>query len=496
MSAPAVHRISLVRSRVRACAGLAAVMAGLAACGGSGGPSGPEPLPPPLTAGPPAEGKPLFAFKAGLDQAEQIWLWMEDDRRHLVSTWPPDDPVTSIGRSTAGYSEGLGRFGPVRFDHSRRFLLTSERVRDGARRVRQPSRRFVSYELATGNLVATGPMTDWIPEILTTPTTTMVVAPVVGRAPGKPWLYSVVEGKLVAAPGAAEIVAPDSQTSYAADVGETVVLSVGRLVIQRTQGKWHTIDGLDTDWYWQLTAAPSQDAACLIGRQPGSSTPPATFLLEEKGLRPLPCQGQARSCTFSPDGQLLYLQGCVQPVVDRALGTRPAADVALYPGAHVRSAGGSVRTLGSISVAGAAAGTTRPVITAFDWQTLTTSPMPALAGQSLPDACAIISIDTPAAGTGIAVVRTHCGCIDCYDGSAYALDLAAEKLYLIHDRGEALIYGAAVLGRAVVTTMTGSQIRPTQTDGVPMLFWSDATGTRTVGPVPEVKGLLHNPVGF
>jgi hypothetical protein len=490
MCAPAVSWSSLFR--VVAAAGVI-----LTACSGAspGGPTGPEPPPPPISAGPPPPDKPLFAFKAGLDQTEQIWLWLDGGRLHPVSTWSGDDPVTTIGRSTAGYMEGFGRFGPLRFDHQRRFLLTSERITDSTRRPRPPSRRMVSYELATGNVILTAPLTDWTPEVLTTPTTTLVVAPVAGRAPGKPWLYTVVNGKLVAGPGAAEIVAPDSPFATAADVGGEPVLAVGRLVVRRQEGVWRTIDGLDVGSYWQLAGAPSNDAVCLIGRQPGSPPPTVSFLLTaEQGLRPLPCEGLPTSCTFSPGGDLLYLEGCKEQVIGRDLKARAATDVRLGPGAGVR-VGQATLTLGSVSVHGVVEGI-RPVITAFDWQTLQATPIPPVDQQLLPDNCAILSIDSPASGTGIAVVRTHCGCTDCYDGSAYALDLAAQKLYLIHERGEALIYGTALLGAAAVTTMTGTGVLRTGDEGAPLLFWSDASGTRLVGPLPEVRGLLHDPIRF
>jgi hypothetical protein len=458
------------------------------------GPTGPEPGPPPMTAGPPAPEPPLFAFKAGLDQTEQIWLWMDGGRLHPVSTWSVDDPVTTISRAPSGYVEGLGRFGPLRFDHQHRFLLTSERITDPTRRPRPPSRRFVSYEVATGNLVLSGPLTDWVPEILSTASTTLVVAPAANRTPGKPWLYSVVEGKLVPAPGAAEIVAPDSQASSAADVDGDPVLAVGKLVVRRQQGRWRTIDGLDTTWFWQVSGAPTNDAACVIGRQLGSPAPTVSYLLTTaEGLRPLACDGLPTSCTFSPDGKLLYLEGCSLPVIGRDLQARVATPVRLRSGANIK-VNDVTLTLGSVAV-DTETGGHRPVLTAFDWQTLRGTPLPA-GDQMLPENCSILSIDTPGVGTGIAVLRTDCGCADCRDGSAFALDIAAQRLHLIHERGRALVYGTALLGPAVITTMTGATVGGTGDEGAPLFYWSDASGTRLVGPIPEVRGLLHDPIRF
>jgi hypothetical protein len=267
-------------------------------------------------------------------------------------------------------------------------------------------------------------------------------------------------------------------------------------VVRRQGGVWRTIEGLNTTPYWQLVGSPSNDAACIIGREPGSSGPTVVYLLTAaEGLRPLPCEGRARSCNFSPTGEEVYLDGCANPVIGRDLVAHPAANVQLQPGANMRMPNGDGwRTLGSVSVPGREEGALRPVISVFDWNTRQVVPLPA--EQMLPDRCGIISIEAPASGQGIAVVRTHCGCVDCFDGSSYALDLNAQKLHLIHDRGEALIYGAALLGSAAVTTMTGTSVLRTGAEGVPMIYWSDAAGTRMIGPLPQVMGLLHNPIPF
>ena len=92
----------------------------------------------------------LFAFKAGLHDHEQIWLWLEDGRLHHVETGT-QGPRSNSGRwSTPGYrripavSVGSSTATPLS-NHVEQVLLP-----------RGPStrsvRRVLSYELATGRV--------------------------------------------------------------------------------------------------------------------------------------------------------------------------------------------------------------------------------------------------------------------------------------------------------------------------------------------------------
>jgi hypothetical protein len=184
----------------------------------------------------------------------------------------------------------------------------------------------------------------------------------------------------------------------------------------------------------------------------------------------------------------VYLSGCREPVVARDGRSQAAPAVRLFDGARLRSPAGVV-TLGTqLEQASGGQGT----IVAFDWNTLEVKP---LLPADRPIACRIVEIEAATEGTGLVAVRTHCGCIDCDDGGSYAIDTATGTLHPIFNPGQSVLMGRVVLDSAVVTAVPSVTkfLGPGQQDG-PGLLWTDASGTRVLGPLPGVLGMPHHPV--
>jgi hypothetical protein len=461
------------------------------------------------TPGTPPPGKVLFAFKAGLDGDEQIWLWLEGDRLHPVSTWASPDRVSGISRSTAGYVEGSGRFSGLQFDHQRRFLLAAERV--SADPQRGPSRRLVAYELATGKTTfislneATGtPEGSPLGEvrILASATATLVLVPVSGDVyvgpmslPVRHSLFEWQDGALVPSASDQPMNLGASSLQALADLaGDPVLLGTG--VYRRQQGQWQAVlqGNRPSDSFVNHRVSPAGDVLCLIQYvQQGSLI---RLVGADGNTQDLTCQGRARDCAFSPDGNLLYLSGCAQPLIARDGTTRPAPRVRLFGGARAGSGEAAV-TLGVVQNENIfMPGPPPPELIAFDWRTLATRPRDSTALRSLGERCRVDEIETPASGAGVGVVGVSCGCIDCDDGLGYALDVQSEQLHAIHaPGGSAFIRGSILLGSAVVTTAVGGNLFDPSSRGS-SVFWSDAARTRLLGPLTGVSGVVHGAVAY
>jgi hypothetical protein len=451
--------------------------------------------------GTPPSGKVLFAFKAGLDADEQIWLWLEGDRLHRVSTWPTPDRESYAVRGTMGYLEGSGRFGRLHFDHQRRFLIATERV--SAETGTRPSWRLVSYELASGKATFTSPIGDTQgslfseTRVLVSATATVVLAPVPqGADRSMSTLLEWQGGALVPATSDQPLRLRSSGGDQLVDLaGEPVLLS--SQVLRRQQGRWRPVipEEQPTRWFGHAQVAPGGDAVCLFESTRGAKLP---WLLTADGTsRMLPCQGWPVGCAFSPDGSQLYLSGCAQPLVSRDGTARPAPQARLYGDARVGS-GPSAVTLGVVQPdLDFERPGPPPRLVAFDWRTGTLRPRASATLRSVPG-CLVEHILTPAAGTGVGVVDVSCGCIDCDDGTSFALDLESEELRQIYRlEGASFIRGSALLGSAVVTTATSGELLDGPDPGVwETLLWSDAGGTRKLGPIAGVSGVIHNPVAY
>jgi hypothetical protein len=459
----------------------------------------PPPVPA-VSAAPPA-GKVLFAFKTGLDGGEQVWLWLEGDRQQQVSTWPSQDREQSNVRSTGGYHEGSGRFGQLQFDHQRRFLLAIERISAGP--MSNSTWRLFSYELATGKTTFTSLTTGTgstegrhlgETRILVSASATVVLIPV----PSGPYsavrtVFEWQDGRLVAAASDQPMTLPGHVGRTAVDLAGEAVL-VANQVWRRQQGRWRPVisTAQPSDSFTEPRVAPGQDAVCLI-QYSGGIVP---WLLTADGdARMLPCQGRAFDCAFSPDGSLLYLTGCAQPVVTREGTARVAPRVELFGDARAGSGEAAV-TLGVIQKDRWMVGPP-PSLVAFDWRTLTTRPRSSEEFRTLGERCRVHDIRTPAGGAGIGLVNVSCGCIDCDNGTRYALDVSTEKLHQIYrPGGSSFIRGSILLGSAVVSTATVGDRLDTGPTAPATVFWSDAAGTRTLGPLAGVPGPVHDLVAY
>jgi hypothetical protein len=438
----------------------------------------------------------LFAFKAGLNDGEQIWLWLQDGRVQKVPTGPARYQPTSVAGSTLGYLEGFGRFGPLRFAQQKRFLIATERLRDNPGP--PPTWRLLRYELETGKVSyipapaeAAGQVPDLTQiQVVTSDLTTMVIAHRLVPGGVAPALFELRGDTLVPAPSDGPIDVDADWSATAFDLAGETILMAGQL-LRRREGVWRAVvprtEHFDT--FGGAHLAPTRDALCMMRNQGLEQRQSTFWLLTARGeARALPCDGRPSGCAFSPRGDLLYLSGCAQPLVDRAGQARDAPRYRLFDGARVVQ-GGDTLTLG-VPEPSDEEPRPRPVVQAFDWNTLTLRPYPPLERQ--PASCPIYDVRTPPSGTGIGVVSTSCGCIDCDDGASYALDLQAQTVSPIYPSGgSSFIRGSILLGSAVVTTASGGSVASAGT-----LLWSDTSGTRTVGPLPGVSGILHGPVAF
>jgi hypothetical protein len=481
---------------------LALLTMALAACQGDGD-AAPSGVPPSSVLGttPPA-GAIRFAFKAGHDAREQIWLWLEDGRLHHLSTWVPDDPGVRAVQPSFGYEEGSGRFGRLHFDHQRRFLIATEKIMVDRPRNLRPGWRLVSYELATGRVAFTplqpvlpemlapgdDPLVDTTPEIAITASTTLVIVP--RREEREPWLYTFDGGVLAPAPGAEVVPSPPTSWSTSGDLDGTTVLATDGNLLWRRQGRWSSFPVPSCNAVEVLASSPAGDALCLGGSGPSGVSP---WLLTSDGhLRRLPCTGSVSRCAFSPDGELAYLAGCQEPLVYRDGRSRAGPALRLFNQAHVRSGGGWMTLASS---AAAWAGRDAGQLYLFDWTTQEHRLLRNVGPDAFPR-CVVFDMQTARDGTGLALVKTHCGCIDCDNGYFFAVDLATESMRRIDDREHGVAGGSALLGSAAVTTIAYPDLTLAPEAGASLLYWTDADGPRLMGPLPGVTGGLHDPVRF
>jgi hypothetical protein len=452
----------------------------------SGGPTPPAEVPPAstspvppagVTQGPPAAGTVLFAFKAITADTEEIWLWLDGNRFHHVSTWPVEGKFPP-SFNTSGFVEGSGRFGLLQFDRQRRFLLTLEKTTDQTNPNAIPPLRLVKYELATGKVTFI-PLGVAAAALVASASTTLVVLPAPGSDYSRGNLFELQEGKLIPAQGAPRISFPNDlsvagRVPLALDVAGDLVF-VSERVLRRRQGVWREVAGSDGSFFLDVQAAPAQDALGLIeSRYPDRLV---WLLTADEAPRLLPCQGRPEHIAFSPDGSLLYVSGCNDPLITRAGKARSASKLSLFGAARVGT-GANSTTLG---VRGS-----RSLI-AFDWGTLQAAPLPSMGLDSLDQDCRVGNIETPASGSGVSMVEIYCFCIDGDCRYPFGLDLQTQNLLPISAREDSALVGDSVLlGSAMVTAVKA------QADQA-AIFWTDASGTTKV-ELPGVKGRIQGAV--
>jgi hypothetical protein len=421
----------------------------------------------------PPPGTVLFAFKAGVGNAEQIWLWLDDNRLHRVSTWPSEASDCLGVYSTSGYEEGSGRFGLLHFVQQGRFLLTLEKTADrgnGSIHVN----RLVRYELATGKV-------DFIPlggsvSLAASSSTTLVALPTPESDYNDPKvnLFELEEGTLVPAPGA-----PAFRSSAlfreALDVAGDLILVRDDRVLRRRQGVWREVVGVDSSLFLDVKVAPAQDAVCLVEYR--ASERLVWLLTADEAPLQLPCEGQAESCAFSPDGSLLYVSGCDRPVITRAGRVRSAPRLSLFGNARLGT-GASATTLGVV----------RPrQLAAFDWSTLRTVRLPSSAFDALAENCDVGSIKTPASGSGIALLEMGCWCVDGDCSFPFAFDIQSRTVLPISAFKDSAALGDSILlGPAMITSSN-------RQDDPATILWTNAGGATKLA-LPGVVGSIHGAV--
>jgi hypothetical protein len=424
-------------------------------------------------------GEPAFAARAGYFGSEQVWLFGISGKAVLVSTWPPSSSL-SCGPDPqvdyTGYPDRLGRFGPLQFDHSGRYLLFSETLDRGVCPT-SPGRtdsRWIAHDIQTGTshvLPAQG-------SVQVAEGATVLVA--------ETELYDFVNGNLTRIPTVSRASSALTSPRLVWHAGAPLLVAPGIQPMRRSPTGFVTTNVLDAvggDLIGLVTA--SGDALCGMRELPGDSgSRLETFLLEAEGaLSPVP------SCLLSADSSLAFVQD--------ASGTRA-----------VTRDGTLVTDLPGVWMHGIAHGAAWGIrgIEIVRWD-LTSHVLTSVADAGAigcgfaPDAgeawnAAVHRLYLPGAQGRTALVKVHCGAVDSDDARTFALRLdTLETTAVEREQGEHHVYGVTPLasGGFVLTSSMYQGFEAT----VPApgsYFRVDEDGQAAlVGPVAGVDGVIHSP---